>query len=182
MNVGIVAFLFDCIIGDPNTRIHPVVLIGKLISLCERFFYRAADSDGRKFFSGAILVLLVLLVSYEAAAAVVMASYHLPFPWAAELVSGLLLSFTISPKSLASAGKGIYGLLMRDDLAGAREKVGWIVGRETKDLDALLARCAEKGYETYGERATMTLETVGTIDTVIVKGVNGTLYQFYQVK
>ena len=37
-------------------------------------------------------------------------------------------------------------------------------------------------YETYGERATMTLETVGTIDTVIVKGVNGTLYQFYQVK
>jgi len=136
MNVGIVAFLFDCMIGDPNTRIHPVVLIGKLISLCERFFYRATDSDGRKFFSGAILVLLVLLVSYEAAAAIVMASYHLPFPWAAELVSGLLLSFTISPKSLASAGKGIYGLLMRDDLAGAREKVGWIVGRETKELDA----------------------------------------------
>ena len=53
---------------------------------------------------------------------------------------------------------------------------------ETKDLDALHARCAEKGYETYGERATMTLETVGTIDTVIVKGVNVTLYQFYQVK
>jgi len=52
---------------------------------------------------------------------------------------------------------------------------------ETKDLDALLARCEEKGYKTYGERATMTIETVGTIDSVLVSGVNGTLYQFYQV-
>ena len=134
MNVGILAFLFDCIVGDPNSRFHPVVLIGKLIAVLERFFYRKGDSDTRKFASGAILVLLVLLISYGAAAAVVMASYHLPAPWMSALVQGLLLSFTISPKSLAQAGKGIYGLLMKDDLAGARMRVGWIVGRETKDL------------------------------------------------
>ena len=131
MNVGILAFLFDCIVGDPNSRFHPVVLIGKLIAVLERFFYRKGDSDTRKFASGAILVLLVLLISYGAAAAVVMASYHLPAPWMSALVQGLLLSFTISPKSLAQAGKGIYGLLMKDDLAGARMRVGWIVGRET---------------------------------------------------
>ena len=53
---------------------------------------------------------------------------------------------------------------------------------ETKDLDALVALAASKGYETFGERATMTIESVGTMDTVIVKGVNGTLYQFYQIK
>ena len=38
------------------------------------------------------------------------------------------------------------------------------------------------GYKTASERTTVTLESVGEIDTVLVSGVNGTLYQFYQVK
>ena len=53
---------------------------------------------------------------------------------------------------------------------------------ETKDLDKLLARCEAFGYKTASERTTVTLESVGEIDTVLVSGVNGTLYQFYQVK
>ena len=53
---------------------------------------------------------------------------------------------------------------------------------ETKDLDKLLARCEAFGYKTASERMTVTLESVGEIDTVLVSGVNGTLYQFYQVK
>lgn len=52
----------------------------------------------------------------------------------------------------------------------------------TKDLDKLLARCEAFGYKTAGERTSVTLESVGEIDTVMVSGVNGTLYQFYQVK
>ena len=121
MNTAILAFLFDCIIGDPNTKFHPVALIGRLISALEHFLYRPQDSDARKFTSGAILVLLVLLISYEAAAAIVMASYHIQFEWATEIVSALLVSFTISPKSLAKAGKAIYARLVLDDLAGARQ-------------------------------------------------------------
>ena len=135
MNVGIIAFFFDCIIGDPHSRLHPVVLIGKMIAVLERVLYRKEHSDRRKFFAGVLLVLLVLATSYAAAAALVWATYHLPYGWMAALAQGLLLSFTISPKSLAQAGKGIYGLLMKDDLAGARVKVDWIVGRETQNLD-----------------------------------------------
>ena len=52
------------------------------------------------------------------------------------VLSALLVSFTISPKSLAKAGKAIYARLVMDDLAGARQRVGWIVGRETQNLDA----------------------------------------------
>lgn len=52
---------------------------------------------------------------------------------------------------------------------------------QTKDLDALLARSEEKSYGLYGDRATMTIESVGTFETALVKGVNGTLYQFYQL-
>ena len=156
MNVAILAFVIDTIIGDPRTKFHPVVLIGKLISLLERFHYRAEDSNGRKFFSGAILVLIVLFLTYDAAAALLYLSYYIPWEWGRELVAALLLSFTISPQSLAKAGKGIYALLITGDLAEARKKVGWIVGRDTDKLDD-------------SEIARATVETIAenTVDGII---------------
>ena len=83
-------------------------------------------------------------------------SYQLPFAWGSSLVSAFLLSFTISPKSLAKAGREIYVLLARDDLAGARKRVGWIVGRDTEELDE-------------SEVARATVETIAenTVDGVI---------------
>lgn len=149
MLTGIIAFLIDTIIGDPRTPYHPVVLMGKLIALLEHCFYRADDSDNKKFVMGIILVIITLLISYEVAAAIMMLSYKIPFSWGSAAVGGLLLSFTISPNSLAKAGKGIYALLIMGELTEAREKVGWIVGRDTKDLDD--AEIARATIETIAE-------------------------------
>lgn len=149
MLTGIIAFLIDTIIGDPRTKYHPVVLMGKLIALLEHCFYRADDSDNKKFVMGIILVIITLLISYEVAAAIMMLSYKIPFSWGSAAVGGLLLSFTISPNSLAKAGKGIYALLIMGELTEAREKVGWIVGRDTKDLDD--AEIARATIETIAE-------------------------------
>lgn len=141
MLTAIIAFFMDMLIGDPNSRWHPVVLMGKLIGVLERWFYRESDSDGKKFAAGAMLVLITLLASYEAAAAVIMLSYQIPWVWGPAAAGGLLLSFTISPKSLAKAGKGIYTLLILGEIEKAREKVGWIVGRDTENLpEAEIAR------------------------------------------
>ena len=71
MNVAIFAFIIDTIIGDPRSRFHPVVLIGKLISFLERLYYREADGDQKKFLCGAILVLLVLFITYDVAAGII---------------------------------------------------------------------------------------------------------------
>lgn len=149
MLTGIIAFLIDTIIGDPRTKYHPVVLMGKLIALLEHCFYRADDSDNKKFVMGIMLVSITLLISYEVAAAIMMLSYQIPFSWGSAAVGGLLLSFTISPNSLAKAGKGIYALLIMGELTEAREKVGWIVGRDTKDLDD--AEIARATIETIAE-------------------------------
>lgn len=149
MLTGILAFLIDTIIGDPRTKYHPVVLMGKLIALLEHCFYRADDSDNKKFVMGIMLVIITLLISYEVAAAIMMLSYQIPFSWGSAAVGGLLLSFTISPNSLAKAGKGIYALLIMGELTEAREKVGWIVGRDTKDLDD--AEIARATIETIAE-------------------------------
>lgn len=149
MLTGIIAFLIDTIIGDPRTKYHPVVLMGKLIALLEHCFYRDDDSDNKKFVMGIMLVIITLLISYEVAAAIMMLSYQIPFSWGSATVGGLLLSFTISPNSLAKAGKGIYALLIMGELTEAREKVGWIVGRDTKDLDD--AEIARATIETIAE-------------------------------
>lgn len=149
MLTGIIAFLIDTIIGDPRTKYHPVVLMGKLIALLEHCFYRADDSDNKKFVMGIMMVIITLLISYEVAAAIMMLSYQIPFSWGSAAVGGLLLSFTISPNSLAKAGKGIYALLIMGELTEAREKVGWIVGRDTNDLDD--AEIARATIETIAE-------------------------------
>lgn len=141
MLTAILAFFIDVLIGDPNSRWHPVVLMGRLIGALERCFYREDDSNGKKFAAGAMLVLITLLLCYEVAAAIMMLSYQIPWEWGSVVVGGLLLSFTISPKSLAKAGKGIYTLLILGELEEARKKVGWIVGRDTENLtDAEIAR------------------------------------------
>ena len=95
MMTAIIAFLVDTIIGDPNSRWHPVVLMGKFIGILEKRFYQKEDSDGKKFTLGAMLVLITLLVSYEAAAAVMILSYRIPWSLGSAVVGGVLLSFTI---------------------------------------------------------------------------------------
>ena len=56
MMTGILAFLVDCIIGDPKSRCHPVVLMGNLISLLERLFYHPTDK-GTGAYGGAGMLL-----------------------------------------------------------------------------------------------------------------------------
>lgn len=72
------------------------------------------------------------------------------------LFNALLLSFTISPRSLAEAGREIHGYLIQGDMENARYKVGWIVGRDTENLSE-------------GEVTRATVETVAenTVDGII---------------
>ena len=135
MLTGILAFFVDCIIGDPKSKWHPVVLMGNLISLFERLFYHPDDKDSRKFAWGAVLVLLVLWLTYAVAEGIMLLSYKIPWSFGSTAVGAVMLSFAISPKSLAKAGKELYGLLLAGDMTEARRKVGWIVGRDTDKLD-----------------------------------------------
>ena len=90
------------------------------------------------------------------AAGIIYLSYAIPWEWGTMAVEALLLAFTISPKSLAKAGRGIYALLLTNELDKARKAVGWIVGRDTEELDE-------------SEVARATVETIAenTVDGVI---------------
>ena len=161
MIVSVAEFILDCLIGDPRSKFHPVVLIGNLIAWLEKRFYRAEDSNMTKFSMGFLLMLLVLLISYDVAWGVVTAAAG--ESWLSYGVQALLLSFTISPRSLAAAGKEIQQYLWADDLAEARKKVGWIVGRDTQSLDA----------------SEVTRATVETIAENIVDGIIAPFFFFF---
>ena len=163
MMTAAVAFVIDCLIGDPRSRLHPVVLIGKWIARLEKWLYRPEASDQGKFLAGFCLVVIVLASSYGAAAGLLYLAGLSENPYIVGFASALLLSFAIAPRNLAEAGWEIRRYLLAGDLSKARFKVGWIVGRDTDRLTA-------------GE---VTRATVETIAENIVDGVISPLFFFY---
>lgn len=160
MITGIAAFMLDCLIGDPRSKYHPVVLMGKLISWLEKRFYCQKDSNMTKFAMGFLLMLLVLLITYDISWALVTIAGQSFLGYG---VQALLLSFAISPRSLAASGREIQQELVAGNLAEARRKVGWIVGRDTDELDM----------------SEVTRATVETIAENIVDGVIAPLFFFF---
>ena len=129
------AFLLDALIGDPRSKWHPVAVIGRFIAVLEKFLYREKANDGQKFCCGLFLTVTVAFLAYFAARLMTWATqdtFNLPLIAAVQV---FLLWFTISPKSLASAGGEIYDALTVGNLPLARQKVGYIVGRDTEGLD-----------------------------------------------
>ncbi len=131
----ILAYLLDLAVGDPRWIPHPVVLIGKSI---EKFEYLM-----RRFFTGTTSL---RVAGAFTAAAVVCGSWLITYyllqwsfsvnHWLGSAMTVLIISTTISARGLAAAGGEIYNLLMIDNLAEARRKVGWIVGRDTENMDS----------------------------------------------
>lgn len=156
MITAIIAFFMDAVIGDPRSKLHPVVLIGNLIAGIEGMLYSKDDSDNRKLILGGFLVVLVLLFTFTVVNGIMNLVNLLDNVYVITLIEAFFLSFTISPKSLAAAGKELYDYLAADDLEQARYKVGWIVGRDTEEL-------------TPGEVSRATIETIAenTVDGII---------------
>lgn len=135
MITAVAAFLMDALIGDPRSKFHPVVLIGKLISFLEKIFRRESDGYIKKICKGGLLVALVLMITYGAGVLIVLALNKTGSLTVKIFVEAIVLSFMISPNSLSEAGREIYNLLSLENILQARRKVGWIVGRDTDYLN-----------------------------------------------
>jgi adenosylcobinamide-phosphate synthase len=153
------AVLIDTVVGDPRSKWHPVVLIGNLIAALESVLRKPGASVQRQYWAGAILVCLVLGMVYSVARDLMHGLEQL-HPLAGVAGGAILLSFAITPRSLAEAGREIRGYLAAGDLAAARAKVGWIVGRDTDCLD----------------EAGVTRATVETVAENIVDGIVSPLF------
>lgn len=153
------AFLIDLLVGDPKGIPHPVVIIGKGISLLEKILRNTIGKIIGLKIAGIFLTLIIVGSSYGLTW-YIMKKLMLWQPWVAIALNIWLISTTIAAKSLDKAAKEIYELLLKGKLDDARLKVGWIVGRDTQNLSP----------------AEITRATVETVAENIVDGIIAPLF------
>ncbi|WP_245824822.1 adenosylcobinamide-phosphate synthase CbiB [Sphingomonas azotifigens] len=142
--VALAALALDAGLGWPGwlyARIgHPVGGFARLIAACERHWNRPEVPEARRRVLGVVTVLLLLLVAVGAGWAIEHLAAGLPGGW---LIVALAAFPGIAQRSLYEHVVPVASALARGDVATARTRVGYIVGRDTAQLDpSAIARAA----------------------------------------
>ncbi|MBT2570870.1 adenosylcobinamide-phosphate synthase CbiB [Planococcus sp. ISL-110] len=120
----------DRIVGDPPNWPHPVRWIGSAIRRLTKRWNYGPNVFRNGFLLLGTMALLVFLVVY----AIVALAYSVNI-FAGIAVEALLIASGLAQKSLKDAALDVYEPLVDGNMALAREKLSWIVGRDTADLD-----------------------------------------------
>ena len=125
------ALLLDLTLGDPRWLPHPVVGIGRLISLLDRGLYRTWLNER---FAGVLLLLVVVGCSAGTTWILLeMLGTLLPLlGWVAVIV---VSSTCLASRSLHTESARVASALLEGDLPTARRYLSYIVGRDTDQLE-----------------------------------------------
>ena len=139
----LIGFCIDLLLGDPDPIPHPVVWMGKLISILETQLRKLFPKGERgEKLAGGILWLLVVAVS-TAIPALTLFLCRAIHPILALLVESIMCWQILATKSLKHESMKVYRALESGDLEKSRYAVSRIVGRETNHLDdAAITRAA----------------------------------------
>jgi len=139
-----IGFILDQLIGDPRSWPHPVVGIGKGISILERKLNLGPPEVRRR--NGVLLTFLIVGGSYLLTWGAISLA-NLFHPMLGLILSSYLIFTTLAGKSLLDAGQNVLVSLAKRDLSEARIQLSWLVSRDTTNL-------------TEGEIARGTVETL----------------------
>ena len=127
-------FGLDCLLGDPLSAAHPVVLMGKLISFLEKKLRsRFPKTPQGERTAGTIMALLVPLVSAGAGLLLLYLAWRV-HPWAYFAVSAFLCWQCFAARCLMTEAKKVVICLETQGLAAGRRQVAMLVGRDTENL------------------------------------------------
>jgi adenosylcobinamide-phosphate synthase len=127
----LIAVVLDFAIGDPRWFPHPVKLIGRFALFMEtplRNIFRNQQ------LAGMVMVVTVLSVTAISAYGLIRGAGFL-HPFAADVMSIMLLYTTFAARDLAGHSLDVYQELKSGNLEAARSKVSLLVGRDTDNLD-----------------------------------------------
>ena len=131
----LIGFGIDLIVGDPHELPHPVVGIGKLISLLERRFRALFPRTARgEIFAGACIWLCTVLVSAGLPALILYGAQRVSVYLRLALESVMCWQ-VLAAKSLKTESMKVYTALKTGTIEDARYAVSMIVGRDTQALD-----------------------------------------------
>ncbi len=132
----LIGFGIDLIVGDPHGMPHPVVGIGKLISLLERRFRALFPKTERgEIFAGACIWLCTVLVSAGLPALILYGAQRVSVYLRLALESVMCWQ-VLAVRSLREESMRVYAALQTGSLSAAQQAVSMIVGRDTARLDA----------------------------------------------
>lgn len=128
-----VAWLLDRWLGDPPHWPHPVRWIGALITLTQRAVRRVCHSDTALRIGGGVMWLVVVGVTWSVAYGVLACAQAI-HPWLGWCVEVWMIYTLLAARCLADAAREVEHALRHGTLAQSREKLSWIVGRDTSQL------------------------------------------------
>lgn len=124
------AALLDWLLGDPRWFPHPVVFIGRLITLLEKQIRRLLRSE---LLGGLVLLVSTVGITVVMAAVLLTAAYSVH--GAVGFAVAVLLSWScLAARSLHQESALVAKALASGDLAAARQYLSFIVGRDTAEL------------------------------------------------
>ncbi|WP_236652747.1 adenosylcobinamide-phosphate synthase CbiB [Chitinophaga vietnamensis] len=126
----------DLLLGDPRGWPHPVKLFGRLISTGTRWLNRG----GGRLFKGALLTLLLCAGTFFIFWWIGRCLERWPLAWYA--FTSLFVFFALANKSLLQEGREVFDTLHTQGLEAGRQRLSWIVGRDTSQLSAQQVRIA----------------------------------------
>ena len=123
-----IAYVLDLIFGDPQNVVHPVQVIGKIISAGEKVLLRKKY----KFLAGAVLNIFTVSITYTLMYLISKSVKISVFFMSIEIY----LMYTIfSINSLAREGNRVYRILKEGDIEKARKDLSYLVSRDTETMD-----------------------------------------------
>lgn len=151
--VLLTAVLIDFVLGEPPNRFHPVVFIGKIISILTIFIKSISKDNGGKYerLGGSVLAVglpvFIGLITYFVTTQLY---YTLGIVFFI-LVSSLILKISFSVRSMDKHIQEVLGMLEKNDITGARNNLSKIVSRDTSSLDKsqILSACIECVAESF---------------------------------
>jgi adenosylcobinamide-phosphate synthase len=130
----LIAYIIDRIIGDPRSLPHPVIFIGKSISLLEKVIRTFVVKEKYLKLAGLLFPLIIAGGAYFMVA-LLLFGFNQINHWLASIAEIWIISTTIATKGLGDAGMDVYRQLKKDDFISARKCLGMIVGRDTDNLE-----------------------------------------------
>lgn len=126
----------DLIFDDPHWLPHPICLIGNMIGFLERNLRKLlAPNPTALLAGGALMVIIVLVVSFAVPYYILQLAEAVS-PWLRFGLETIMFYQIFATKCLRDESMKVFTALDNNDLADARVKLSWIVGRDTKNLSA----------------------------------------------
>ena len=122
----LIGFCIDCVLGDPHSLPHPVVLIGKTISALECVLRRIfAKTPRGERAAGAVLWGIVSALAAAIPAMILCASEKVS-PWLRLAVESVMCWQILAAKSLRDESMKVYHELEHGSIESARRAVSMI--------------------------------------------------------